>query len=133
MPEMDGYEATAIIRKSDSLNRKDIPIVAMTANATKSDEERCRQAGMDDYMTKPVSMARFEEVLTKWIATPSDHLAMDDAEANRIDGSPAVLTTSEAHIDRDMLASLRELDSNEVCGRRSRPVTFSRFSAMPIV
>jgi len=111
MPEMDGYEATAIIRKSDSLNRKDIPIVAMTANATKSDEERCRQAGMDDYMTKPVTVARFEAVLTKWLAKPSDHLAVNGVKADHID--PPVLNVSEAHIDRDMLASLRELDSDD--------------------
>ncbi|MDQ6734910.1 MAG: ATP-binding protein, partial [Nitrospirota bacterium] len=113
MPEMDGYETTAIIRKSDSLNRKDIPIVAMTANATKSDEERCRQAGMDDYMTKPMSMDRFEAVLTKWLAKSSSNLSRHGAKAVTINGSHTVLNTAETHIDHDMLASLRELDSDD--------------------
>jgi PAS domain S-box-containing protein len=114
MPEMDGYEATAIIRKSASLNRKDIPIVAMTANATKSDEERCLQAGMDDYMTKPVSVDSFKAVLTKWLSKPAARLAVDCAPpaGNRIE-TPGLLDHSEPHIDRDMLASLRELNNDE--------------------
>jgi len=55
MPEMDGFEATRIIRDPNSkvLNH-DIPIVAMTAHAMKGDRERCLEAGMDDYVSKPI-------------------------------------------------------------------------------
>ena len=59
MPEMDGMEATAAIRKKESGRQSHIPIIAMTAHAMKSDEERCLKAGMDGYLTKPI---RFEEL-----------------------------------------------------------------------
>jgi len=61
MPEMDGLQATEIIRKSDHLRAKSIPIIAMTAHAMKGVEERCREAGMNDYLTKPF---RRSDVLT---------------------------------------------------------------------
>ncbi len=59
MPEMDGMEATAAIRKKEVGRQSHIPIIAMTAHAMKSDEERCRNAGMDGYLTKPI---RFEDL-----------------------------------------------------------------------
>ena len=68
MPEMDGFEATAMIRAPDSkvLNRK-VPIVAMTANAMKGDREACLEAGMDDYLSKPVKKGDLSMVLEKWL------------------------------------------------------------------
>ena len=54
MPEMDGFEATARIRALDSPSHREIPIVALTANALSGDRERCIQAGMDDYISKPI-------------------------------------------------------------------------------
>jgi CheY-like chemotaxis protein len=55
MPEIDGFEATGQIRQQELLMGTHVPIVAMTAHAMKGDRERCLQAGMDDYVTKPVS------------------------------------------------------------------------------
>jgi PAS domain S-box-containing protein len=56
MPEMDGYEATNLIRQGRAGSRyKDIPIVAMTANAMLGDEEKCLSAGMNDYLVKPIN------------------------------------------------------------------------------
>jgi signal transduction histidine kinase/ActR/RegA family two-component response regulator len=67
MPEMDGFEATARIRaKTDKLYSR-IPIIAMTANAMKGDRERCLSAGMDDYLSKPMTSKALERVLAKWI------------------------------------------------------------------
>jgi len=67
MPEMDGYEATAVIRDllSKVLNHT-VPIIAMTANAMKSDREVCIEAGMDDYMAKPVKKIELAVMLEKW-------------------------------------------------------------------
>ena len=68
MPEMDGFEATARIRNADSkvLNAK-IPIVAMTANAMKGDREKYINAGMDDYLPKPVKPEQLAATLNKWV------------------------------------------------------------------
>ncbi|MDR2266872.1 MAG: response regulator [Christensenellaceae bacterium] len=61
MPEMDGYEATALIRSSKVLNSKTIPIIAMTANVFREDVEKCIAAGMNAHVGKPLD---FEEVLS---------------------------------------------------------------------
>ena len=70
MPEMDGYEATGMIRDAGSnvLNHR-VPIVAMTANAMNEDRENCLRAGMDDYVSKPVKKEIITSVLDKWLRT----------------------------------------------------------------
>ncbi|TGC10765.1 hypothetical protein CUN85_04385 [Methanolobus halotolerans] len=67
MPEMDGVEATSLIRNPDSsvLDRQ-VPIIAMTAHAMKGDKERFIKAGMNDYISKPVSLQALMELLDKW-------------------------------------------------------------------
>ena len=64
MPEMDGMEATKTIREKgfDS-----IPIVAMTANAMKGDREKCLEAGMDDYISKPIKREVVFDVIERWV------------------------------------------------------------------
>ncbi len=74
MPEMDGYEATRQIRRSD-LKCKNIIILAMTANAMKEDSERCIQAGMNGYISKPVAQKQLSAVLRKWLEPSNDIVA----------------------------------------------------------
>lgn len=64
MPELDGFGATRRIRELQSPDR--IPIIAMTANAMDSDRDECLAAGMDDFVTKPVSIDRLSAVLQRW-------------------------------------------------------------------
>jgi two-component system, sensor histidine kinase len=71
MPEMDGFEATQLIRANGSRkNPKDIPIVAMTANAIAGDREKCIRAGMNDYISKPVNFDKLDKTLQQWLVLP---------------------------------------------------------------
>jgi len=67
MPVMDGFEATKRIRQLDQFRA--LPIIAVTANISESDQQRCRDVGMSDYLAKPVKGPMILEVLTKWIGT----------------------------------------------------------------
>jgi len=68
MPEMDGLEATRLIREPGSaVLDREIPIIAMTAHAIKGDRERFIAAGMDDYISKPVSLNSLVEIIDKWL------------------------------------------------------------------
>ncbi|MBI4876756.1 MAG: response regulator [Acidobacteria bacterium] len=70
MPELDGLEATGAIRRSEASTGARVPIVAMTAFAMAEDRETCLRAGMDDYLTKPLSFATLRAMLEKWGACP---------------------------------------------------------------
>jgi signal transduction histidine kinase/CheY-like chemotaxis protein len=67
MPVMDGYEATRQVRKYENKNKKDsIPIIAMTANAMKGDKEKCIEAGMSDYIPKPINPDLLKSKIIEW-------------------------------------------------------------------
>jgi CheY-like chemotaxis protein len=71
MPEMDGLTATRQIRQAEEACGLHIPIVAMTARAMAGDRERCLEAGMDDYITKPLNRVSLDKVLTACMQTTS--------------------------------------------------------------
>jgi PAS domain S-box-containing protein len=68
MPEMDGFEATAAIRRKESEGGKHIPIIAMTAHAMKGDRQRCLEAGMDDYIPKPIQPQNLVDAIDRWLS-----------------------------------------------------------------
>jgi PAS domain S-box-containing protein len=67
MPEMDGFEATLEIRKSEATTGKHVRIVALTASAMPSDREKCLESGMDDYLSKPVRLQQLCEIIKRWL------------------------------------------------------------------
>ena len=80
MPVMDGFEATRAIRAGEGPTRR-TPIIAMTAGAMAGDRERCLEAGMDDYITKPVTGAALDRGLAPWLGIGAPATA-DDAGGN---------------------------------------------------
>lgn len=65
MPEMDGYQALALLKADEQL--KQIPVVAVTAQAMTGDKEKCLQAGANAYLSKPVDIARLVEIIEQFI------------------------------------------------------------------
>ena len=70
MPEMDGYEATQYIRNNFGINKKNVPIIALTAAAIKGEKEKCINAGMNDYISKPFKQEKFFEKITTFLSEP---------------------------------------------------------------
>jgi CheY-like chemotaxis protein len=67
MPEMDGFEATRQIRNPKNVVSRDIPVIALTANALSGDDKKCFDAGMNDYLTKPLKKMALVEKLNLWL------------------------------------------------------------------
>ena len=88
MPEMDGFTAAARIRERTDAYRS-IPIIAMTANAMKGDREKCIDAGMDDYIAKPIDPKELAATVAKW-RDAAGHGATDSAPAPVADEAPAL-------------------------------------------
>lgn len=87
MPEMDGYDATREIRSSDTGFAR-VPVIAMTARAMRGDREKCMEAGMDDYVSKPIKAEDLARMLERWIGArrPTDGGAAGSGP-DRADGS----------------------------------------------
>ena len=81
MPEMDGFEATAAIRAREKQAGQHLPIVAMTAHAMKGDRERCLEAGMDAYISKPIRAGDLLELVEQCVGLPAS-AALDPSDAS---------------------------------------------------
>jgi PAS domain S-box-containing protein len=89
MPVMDGYEATREIRRTEGQGPR-LPIIAMTASALREDRDKCLEAGMDDYLSKPVEPARLEAMIEHWLpAAPGEPEPLDLVEADSEETAPS--------------------------------------------
>lgn len=93
MPVMDGYETTAAIRKWERQASRDqpTPIIALTAHAMQGDRERCLNAGMDEYLTKPLQADKLASALAKWLKARKV-VAAEDTEWNERELEVAVIS-----------------------------------------
>ena len=105
MPVMDGYEATAAIRALPQSGRARIPIIALTANAMEGYQEKCRMAGMDDFLGKPYTLAALQATLMRWLP-----VAQDDAGEPSVVGSSRASVPVSVSLNEKTLHALRELD-----------------------
>jgi len=106
MPKMDGYETTRQVRKSTDLaSRSDIPIIAMTAYAMKEDREKCLNAGMNDYLSKPVNPDKVSNMINKWLDNTS-------ASKNVLEKDQVLQVSAYPIIDEEelMLLSMKDLN-----------------------
>lgn len=109
MPEMDGFEATRLIRQRESLTGCHVPIIAMTAHAMAEDRYRCLSAGMDDYISKPVDRKRLERVLKQHAAaTTVQVLSVEEPDRGAGGSSGGTESSSRppAEVDVDALCRI---------------------------
>jgi CheY-like chemotaxis protein/HPt (histidine-containing phosphotransfer) domain-containing protein len=107
MPVMDGYQATAAIRRRLAGAPGHLPIIALTANAMEGDRNKCLAAGMDDYLSKPYSRAQLAAMLARWLVADAG------ASASAPAPTTAVAASGEARdsvLNMQFLDQFRELD-----------------------
>jgi two-component system sensor histidine kinase/response regulator len=101
MPEMDGFEATRELRRREGSERH-TPVIAMTAGAMSGDEDKCLEAGMDAYLSKPVKVAALAAMITRW----TDPTARLTLAREQVDPTAGLL-------DQTYVEGLRELGADE--------------------
>ncbi len=107
MPEMDGYEATAEIRRREDGSGRRTPVVALTANALAGDREKALEAGMDDHVSKPVKAEELGAALERWVSR--EEVAHGSTAPEGVGAAAAAAPEEAAAIDRGVLESLRGL------------------------
>jgi CheY-like chemotaxis protein len=131
MPILDGYRATHLLRHhspyTDIDGLRAIPIIAMTASAIQGDKEKCKEAGMNDYLAKPVKAKTLESMLIKWArrrrAKRNESLDLGPTEPEAICTDPEA-SSHEPHIPPDPIIPSREHEtSHGISGHDASPWT----------
>jgi PAS domain S-box-containing protein len=109
MPEKNGYDATIAIREREKINKRHVPIIAMTANAMVGDKEKCLHSGMDEYVSKPINVEELKEVLSQWIAF-NDESSKDKSGESMTQETPPVdltmlrtLTGGDTEVEKELM------------------------------
>jgi len=134
MPDMDGYEATRKIREAEAVKGKGldvrsegqeanspdalrhtsvhVPIIAVTANAMQGDREKCLQAGMDDYLSKPIRPEELSNILAKWLPK-IDNRSSSTPKPLKASSKPSPHDSSSEVINQDTLEELEIMGGRE--------------------
>jgi CheY-like chemotaxis protein len=113
MPEMNGYDFTRALRVREAAAGVGhrVPVIALTANAFREDADKCFEAGMDDFISKPVTMDRLAAMLVRWLSPSPLSAATDHPRGQPADGPPidsgalaAILGTAEPALLDEVLA-----------------------------
>ena len=112
MPNMNGYEATRAIRDMGS----DVPIIAVTANAMKDDREKCLNAGCDDYIPKPITTEKLEEILLKYLDDSNDDYGKDESIMSETNDNDIIVSDLACDPDLVVVAEMFVERLEEVLG-----------------
>jgi two-component system, sensor histidine kinase len=111
MPEMDGYEATRIIRDREKAAGRRTPVIALTAHAMQGDREQCLTSGMDDYLPKPFHRDELLATVKRWVRHRMTATTATKKDGNNGDSQLTAKTeaSEQAPVDRSVLEGLRAL------------------------
>ena len=110
MPVMDGYEATHAIRKMES-SKRNIPIVALTANAMPEDRNKCLAAGMNEFLTKPLQLDKLSPIVNQFCASAPEAHTLTESQVNEVLESTNAQERLDAQVD---LKRLYKVVSNDM-------------------
>ena len=116
MPFMDGVETTERIRALDSQYAKEIPIVALTANAIKGVEKQFKEAGMNDYLSKPIHVNQLNDILKRWLPLEKQIRIVDGEEMNLVQSNVEKTKEQEEEDLLNMLKGVNVEDGIRNCG-----------------
>ncbi len=116
MPEIDGYQATTMLREMEKNTAEHLPVIALTANAMIGDREKCLKAGMDDYLSKPIRAGKLNNLLVKYITNGADNnskskITINDNKVNKnYNDAPIDLAHFQLFTDGDLNVEKELLD-----------------------